>query len=143
MGTRPPILVDTLHTRLLVRNYVDCFRFYNAVLPELTGAKLAKGDEQWPYARFDVEFQKPYLALMNREVMTPAAGTVELSRAAGDASLLCFRVADVDAAQEICLNAGATVVEPARDVPEWGEDTRIALLRDPDGNLVELQSSPD
>ena len=143
MGTRPPILVETLHTRLLVNNYVECFRFYNAVLPELTGAKLAKGDEQWPYARFDVEFQKPYLALMNRQVMTPHAGTVEFSRAGGDSSMLCFRVADVDAAQEVCVAAGATVVQTAADVPEWGEDTRIALLRDPDGNLVELQSSPD
>jgi predicted enzyme related to lactoylglutathione lyase len=143
MGTRPPILVETLHTRLLVNNYVECFRFYSAVLPELTGAKLAKGDEQWPYARFDVEFQKPYLALMNRQVMTPHAGAVEFSRAGGDGSLLCFRVADVDAAQQVCVAAGATVVQTAADVPEWGEDTRIALLRDPDGNLVELQSSPD
>ena len=143
MGTRPPILVETLHTRLLVNNYVECFRFYSTVLPELTGAKLAKGDEQWPYARFDVEFQKPYLALMNRQVMTPHAGAVEFSRAGGDGSLLCFRVADVDAAQQVCVAAGATVVQAAADVPEWGEDTRIALLRDPDGNLVELQSSPD
>lgn len=142
MDKRKPILVDTLHPRLLVTRWTECFRFYNSVLPALTGAKLAKGDEAWPYARFDVDVEKPILALANRAVIPTVPGQEDVPRS-GDGVLLCFRVADVDAAQRVCESFGATVVVPAYDQVEWGPDTRIALVRDPDGNLVELQSSPE
>ena len=42
---------------------------------------------------------------------------------------------DVDAAFEALVSAGVPVVQPPHDT---GNDNRNALLRDPDGNLVEI-----
>jgi predicted enzyme related to lactoylglutathione lyase len=50
------------------------------------------------------------------------------------------RVADVDAGQALCLRHGGTLVAGAADRPEWGPGLRTAHLRDPEGNLIELQS---
>jgi len=141
MSTRPPNLVDTVHPRLLVNNYADCFRFYNAVLPELAASTLAEGGEAGPYARWNSDEQTPRLALLDRSIMAQMLqGDGETP---ADGLLLCFRLADVEAAQILCEKYGATVVSPAAERPEWGPDTIIAYLRDPAGNLVELQSSPD
>ncbi|WP_430782897.1 VOC family protein [Actinoplanes sp. G11-F43] len=42
---------------------------------------------------------------------------------------------DVDEAFEHLVTAGVPVIQPPRDA---GNDNRTALLRDPDGNLVEI-----
>ncbi|WP_260696781.1 hypothetical protein [Streptomyces sp. 130] len=42
--------MDALHPRLLVDRFADCFRFYDAVLPQLIGAVRASGDASGPYA---------------------------------------------------------------------------------------------
>jgi predicted enzyme related to lactoylglutathione lyase len=57
-----------------------------------------------------------------------------------DAVVLVFRVRDVDAVADLCVRHGASLVTPARDLPDWGPTMRAAHLRDPDGNLVELQT---
>ena len=44
---------------------------------------------------------------------------------------------DTDAAFERLQSAGAPVLQPPHDT---GNNTRNALLRDPDGNLVEIVS---
>jgi hypothetical protein len=54
--------------------------------------------------------------------------------------MLVSRVADVDAGFALCLWHGARAVAAPADRPEWGPILRNALVRDPDGNLVELQS---
>ncbi|WP_370947431.1 VOC family protein [Amycolatopsis sp. cg5] len=142
MTTRPPNLVDTLHVRLLVDNFAACFRFYNAILPKLAGSTLAKGVEDGPYARWDIDAATPQLALLDRGIMAAMLGQENVDTI-GDPSLLCLRTADVDGAQRLCEEHGAIVLSPARDRPEWAPDTRIAYLRDPGGNLIELQCSPD
>jgi hypothetical protein len=143
MSSRPPLLVDTLHPRLVIDRYAECFRFYNAVLPELTGAKLAKGDEAGPYARWDVELnEKPVLALLDRVAMAAVTGDAT-QPPPSDAHVLVFRLADVDAAERLCAEHGGSVHATATDRPEWGPDTRIAYVTDPAGTVIELQSSPD
>jgi lactoylglutathione lyase len=51
------------------------------------------------------------------------------------ASVLVLWTDDVDAATELLAAAGTPVVQPPHDT---GASNRNALVRDPDGNLVEL-----
>ncbi|MET8544791.1 VOC family protein [Kitasatospora sp. NPDC004799] len=135
--------MDALYPRLLVSRFAECFGFYRAVLPPLTGAALAKGAPEGPYANWDVADQT-LLALFDRSAMAAALGTAELpghpAAPAQDAAMLVLRVDDVDAALDLCLRHGGTPAAPAADRPEWGPTLRSAHLRDPDGRLIELQS---
>ncbi len=54
--------------------------------------------------------------------------------------MLVCRVDAVDAALALCLEHGGTLVVGATDRPQWGPNLRTAHLRDPGGNLIELQS---
>ncbi|WP_049652910.1 VOC family protein [Kitasatospora sp. MY 5-36] len=141
--------MDALYPRLLATRFAECFGFYRAVLPPLTGATLVKGSPEGPYANWDLADQA-LLALFDRSAMAAALATAEPpghtsaptvpAALAQDAAILVLRVADVDAALDLCLRHGGTPVAPATDRPEWGPTLRSAHLRDPDGRLVELQS---
>ena len=134
--------MDALHPRLLVARFAECFRFYEAVLPKLIGAHLVKGTEDGPYANWD-RGDEGALILFDRGAMAATIGTADLPAAAGpaqDSAMLVCRVDAVDSALALCLEHGATLVVGATDRPEWGATMRTGHLRDPDGNLVELQS---
>jgi catechol 2,3-dioxygenase-like lactoylglutathione lyase family enzyme len=134
--------MDALHPRLLTARFAECFRFYQAVLPKMIGAHLVTGTESGPYANWD-RGREAVLILFDRQAMATAIGTSELPAQAGlaqDAAMLVCRVDAVDAALALCLEHGATLVAEATDRPEWGSRLRTAHLRDPDGNLLELQS---
>ncbi|MEU6864954.1 VOC family protein [Streptomyces sp. NPDC046876] len=141
--------MDALHTRLLVGRFGETFRFYDAVLPALLGATRTRGSAEGPYASWDVDGQG-VLALFERAAM---AATLTLHGAgaganagagagagADDRTMLVSRVPDVDAAYAACLAHGATPAGPPADRPEWGPTLRSAHVRDPEGNLWELQS---
>jgi predicted enzyme related to lactoylglutathione lyase len=134
--------MDALYPRLLVTRFAECFRFYDAVLPELMGAVRQKGDESAHYANWDVD-EQAVVVLFDRAAMAAAAGTSELPASAGpaqDGFMLVMRVPEVDKALATCLAHGGTLVTPATDRPEWGPTMRTAHLRDPEGYLIELQS---
>lgn len=134
--------MDALHSRLLVTGFAEMFDFYQAVLPELLGAKLMKGGPQGPYANWDVEDQA-VLVLFDRGTMAALAGTADLPPTAApaqDHTMFVCRVGDVDAGAELCVRHGATLAVAPTDRPEWGSTLRTAHLRDPEGNLIELQS---
>ncbi|MFD4397554.1 VOC family protein [Kitasatospora sp. NPDC059811] len=135
--------MDALYPRLLVTRFAECFRFYRAVLPPLTGAALVKGGAGGPYANWDVDGQA-VLVLFDRAAMAAALGTTGLperpAAPAQDAAMLVFRVASVDDAFALCLRHGGTPVVGPTDRPQWGPNLRSAHLRDPDGHLIELQS---
>ncbi|MET9886383.1 VOC family protein [Streptomyces sp. NPDC006430] len=133
--------MDALHTRLLVGRFAETFHFYDALLPDLVGATRTRGDVEGPYASWDVAGQG-VLALLDRRAM---AATVTLHGAAPDTgpddrTVLISRVPDVDAAYAACLARGAAPAGPPADRPEWGPTLRSAHVRDPEGNLWELQS---
>ncbi|MEU5693227.1 VOC family protein [Actinosynnema sp. NPDC020468] len=130
--------MDALYPRLLVTRFAACFRFYDAVLPDLVGATLARGDERGPYASWDVRAETA-VALFDRAAMAAAIGADGRS-AEGDAVVLTSRVPDVDAAFRLCLAHGAREVAAPTARPEWGPTARTAHVRDPEGNLLELQS---
>ncbi|GGU90581.1 extradiol dioxygenase [Streptomyces litmocidini] len=130
------------YPRLLVARFADCFRFYAAVLPPLTGADLDKGGPEGPYANWEVD-GRGVLVLFDRAAMASVLGTGDLpdrQEPFQDTGMLVLRVDDVDEALALCLGSGGAPVLGAADRPEWGPGLRTAHLRDPEGRLLELQS---
>ncbi|MEU8616387.1 glyoxalase/bleomycin resistance/extradiol dioxygenase family protein [Streptomyces sp. NPDC048623] len=134
--------MDAPYPRLLVTRFADCFHFYDAVLPPLTGARLAKGAPSGPYANWDRD-DRAVLSLFDRTAMAATLGTTALPPApapAQDTAVLVFHVPDVDRSFTLCLAHGATPATTPADRPEWGPTLRSAHVRDPEGRLIELQS---
>ena len=111
------------HVRLLVSDFGAAFRFYRDTL----GLECTFGDESDSYADFDTGDAS--LAIFTRKHQ---AETVQL-REPGDGALVVLQVDDVDEAA-----ARLRLAEPISR-PDWG--IRVAYLRDPSGNLVELYSA--
>lgn len=158
--------MDTLYPRLLVDEFTPSFHFYREALRDLFGADVARGDAAGPYASWDVDGQA-VLALLDRRAMTgllgpgpaavdtptalaattgsgrpaaPADGPAGTAGRGADTAALVLRVSNVAEAAERCRAYGGRVVAPAAYRPEWGPNLRTAHLRDPAGNLLELQS---
>jgi catechol 2,3-dioxygenase-like lactoylglutathione lyase family enzyme len=130
-------MMDALYPRLLVTRFPECFRFYDGVLTEVAGAKLAKGEPSGPYANWDL-VEEGLLSLLDRSMMeqvTPLGPA-----APSDAAMLVLRVGDVAAAAAAGERHGGRIVAEPADRPAWGPTVRTAHLRDPDGNIVEFQS---
>jgi catechol 2,3-dioxygenase-like lactoylglutathione lyase family enzyme len=109
--------------RLLVDDYPACVRFYRDVL----GLETAHGDEDSGYAMFAAA--GAYLALFERGQQ---ADVVDL-RPAGDAAVVVLHVDDID---ETVARLGDVVFDGPHDRRSWR--VRVAYLRDPAGNLIEL-----
>ncbi|CAI6033502.1 VOC family protein [Cohnella sp. JJ-181] len=119
------------HVRLLAPNIHECFLFYRDTL----GLEVRYGDETTPFAEFatgDVSFAlEPPMAgdpAEKRQQAQPFSGRDQVA--------LVFRVEDVDAVYEDLRAKGVPFVQQPRDTPEWGH--RVAYLRDPAGNVIEL-----
>jgi lactoylglutathione lyase len=109
--------------RLLVDDFAEAFRFYRDTL----GLDVASGDESSGYASFGAGTVA--VAIFERSGQDEV---VEL-RPPGDSTLLVLEVDDVDAA---VARLREHVVRDPVDRPHWGG--RVAHLRDPSGNLIEL-----
>jgi len=120
------------HTRLLVRDFAACFRFYRDVM----GFRPTFGDENDVYA--DFETGTIVLALFGRGDQATAIGADDQPEHADmqDTICLCFDVEDVDQMVAQLEARGVTFIAPPTDRPGWG--LRTAHLRDPDGNLIEI-----
>ncbi|MFC4913872.1 VOC family protein [Actinomadura gamaensis] len=132
--------MDLLYPRLLVDDFDACARFYTVALRDLLGIEPVKVLPEARYANWDLDGQA-VLSLFGRAAIAAVAGTSDRPAASGqDRSMLVFKVDDVDAAAKSLEALGASVVAAPADRPEWGPNLRSAHLRDPDGNLLELQS---
>jgi catechol 2,3-dioxygenase-like lactoylglutathione lyase family enzyme len=109
--------------RMLVDDFDECFRFDSDVL----GLTPSLGAADEDYASFSAGAGT--VALFRRS----AQGDVVGLRLPGDSALLVLEVDEVDA--EVARLGDAVVHGPV-DQPEWGG--RVAYLRDPDANLIEL-----
>jgi len=115
--------VKLSQVRLLVDDVAACFGFYRDVL----GLETTFGDAAHGYASFRAG--DGTIAIFDRREQNE---TSEL-RGAGDSALVVLEVENADAEVE---RLRAHVVADPVDRPEWGG--RVAYLRDPDGNLIEL-----
>ena len=126
------------HTRLLVKNFRDCFRFYKDILQ----LKPSWGDENDSYASFtqSEEDKTIILAIFRRQGMDGILGTdsTSLEPIRMDHSMLIFEVEDLDAAVVKLQEQDVKFIKGPTSFPDWGY--RGAFLRDPDGNLIELSS---
>jgi predicted enzyme related to lactoylglutathione lyase len=109
--------------RLLVGDFGAAFRFYRDEL----GLTVGFGDESSGYASFSTDGGA--IAIFERG---DQAEVVKL-RPAGDSTLTVLEVDDVDAEVQ---RLHEHVVHSPQDQPEWGG--RVAYVRDPSGNLLEL-----
>ena len=109
--------------RLLVDDFAAAFRFYRDEL----GLEPSFGDESSGYASFAAG--DGTIAIFDRSEQ----GQVVDLRAAGDATIVVLEVDDTAALAE---RWRAHVVAGPVDRPDWGG--RVAYLRDPSGNLLEL-----
>ena len=112
--------------RLLVHDFGAAFRFYRDEL----GLEPGFGDESSGYASFWVG--DGTIAIFER---SEQGQTVEL-RGPGDGTIV---VLEVDNAAALAERWRAHVVAGPVDRPDWGG--RVAYLRDPSGNLLELFES--
>jgi lactoylglutathione lyase len=123
------------YIRLLVSDFDASFRFYRDTMQ----FEVAWGEEGSGYADFKTG-SGTGLALFDRSEMADSLGTSDLpeSAQAQDRFLLIFGVEDLYTTVGHLRERGVVFeVEPA-DHPEWG--IRTAHLRDPDGNLIEINS---
>ncbi|MFI6130100.1 VOC family protein [Micromonospora sp. NPDC051141] len=118
----------SVHPRIVTDDFPATLAFYTALL-----GKPEKVVDQFEYAGFDAGGET-VLALLGRRA---AEAVLPVGRGDGGV-LVVVPVPDVDATVT-ALPAGTVVAEPA-DRPGWG--VRSAYLRDPEGNLVEVQSWP-
>lgn len=122
--------MELTQVRLIVSDFAACFRFYRDVL----GLKPQFDDDRGPYAKFSPDEGAAGIALHDRADMERSLPG--LAAAGGDRALVVLRVDDLDAfAAEI---AGRGAVLAGEPTVMW-ERLRVAHLRDPEGNLIELQ----
>ena len=115
------------HVRLIVADLEGAIAFYRRVIDAEPVVSVPG-----VYAEFDTPGAR--LALVGDATMGAVVGRP--APRAGDAVVVCLRVDDVDAAVKRLKGGGATFVREPHDQPTWVQ--RVAHLRDPAGNLVEL-----
>jgi catechol 2,3-dioxygenase-like lactoylglutathione lyase family enzyme len=121
------------NVRLLVKDYKKCFEFYT----EKLGLEAAWNLEGC-YASFKVADGIEGLALFVSDLMAPTVGNAEKTQPAGyrEKSMVSFEVENVDEAYQTFLEKGVDFINQPADMHEWG--MRVAYLRDPEENLIEL-----
>lgn len=123
--------MELTHVRLLVDDIENCMDFYANTLGLGEAAVKVEG------IYYEFKAGPARLGLYSRQLMQSTGGVAQTARA-GDQALLTFQVADVDAAYRELSAKGAQFVNPPHDQEAWV--LRVAHLRDPEGNLIELNA---
>lgn len=130
--------MDLTHVRMLVPTdkIKPCFLFYRDTL-----GFESDYDADSDSIYMELDAGSVVLALFAKDVMAQVADTADKPAHADvqDPVTLCIAVDDVDAAFASAKEKGAEVVQEPQDQPDW--NLRHALLRDPAGNLVELNKT--
>ena len=123
--------MELAQVRLLVGDFPACYRFYAEVL----GLKPQSGAVNGPYEKFSPATGSAGIALQDRSMMAEVLGELGDS-ATGHRSLVVLRVDALDTYCEQITARGATLL---RGPAPMTDRMRTAHLKDPEGNLVELQ----
>ena len=119
------------HIRLLVDDYAGMFRFYSEVMG--FPVRLEAPPQNPAYAEFETE--PAVLSIYDRGLMNDVLGGGVMA-GAGDGSLIAIEVDDVEAEASRLTGLGVEMVTEPHDQEAWV--MRVAHLRDPEGNLIEL-----
>ncbi|MFI5679225.1 VOC family protein [Streptomyces cellulosae] len=123
--------MELAQVRLLVTDFAACYRFYAEVL----GLKPQSGAADGPYEKFSPATGSAGIALQDRAMMAEVLGELG-GTATGHRSLVVLRVDALDAYCEQITARGATLLHGPAPMTDR---MRTAHLKDPEGNLVELQ----
>ncbi|WNM35053.1 VOC family protein [Streptomyces sp. Li-HN-5-11] len=123
--------MELAQVRLLVTDFAACYRFYADVL----GLKPQSGAEQGPYEKFTPATGSAGIALQDRAMMAEVLGELG-GTATGHRSLVVLRVDDLGAYCDEITARGATLLHGPAPMTDR---MRVAHLKDPEGNIVELQ----
>ena len=123
--------MELAQVRLLVSDFATCYRFYCEIL----GLKPQPGATEGPYEKFSPATGSAGIALQDRSMMAEVLDELG-DTATGHRSLVVLRVDDLDAYCEQITSRGATLLHGPSPMTER---MRVAHLKDPEGNLVELQ----
>lgn len=123
------------YVRLLVTRFDECLRFYRDVM----GFPVTWGEEGGRYADLDAG-DGITLALFARDAMAEAVGASGLPAEARsqDRVALVFGADDLDSLTQRLQGWEVTLVNQPQNRPEWG--IRVVHFRDPDANLIEVNS---
>lgn len=122
--------MELVQVRLLVDDFPVMFRFYRDVL----GLKPQVDDERGPYGKLSPPSGNAAIALQSRAHFQETLPTV--AAGAADKMLLALKVDDLDATVATLRARGAAPL--SQPSLQWGR-LKIAHLRDPEQNLIELQ----
>lgn len=117
--------------RLLATDFAACYRFY----AEVPGLRPQSEATNGPYEKFSPASGSAGIALQDRAMMAEVLGELG-DAAAGHRSLAVLRVDDLDVYCAQLTARGATLL---RGPAPMTDRMRVAHLKDPEGNLVELQ----
>lgn len=122
--------------RLMVNRFNDCFIFYRDAM----GLKVSWGELDGDFASFVLDGEG-HLAIFKRELMARdvRAGHLPSDAACQDRFAVILQVEDLDAVCARLLDRGVAFVNLPADYPDYG--IRAAHLRDPDGNLIEINAT--
>jgi predicted enzyme related to lactoylglutathione lyase len=123
--------MELAQVRLLVTDFAACYRFYSDVL----GLKPQSGATEGPYEKFSPHTGSAGIALQDRAMMAEILDEVG-DAVNGHRSLVVLRVDDLDAYCARITSRGATLLHGPAPMTDR---MRVAHLKDPEGNLVELQ----
>lgn len=125
--------MELTQIRILIDDFPRSFRFYRDVL----GLTPQHDDERGPYAKFTAAAGSCAIALQSRAHFCESFP--QLLSPGGDRALIVLRVAALrELAYAITARGGTFCKEPH----EAWRGMWNAYLRDPEGNLVELQEWP-
>jgi lactoylglutathione lyase len=120
------------HLRLLVNDIDACRAFYKDKLGFIETLAIVEGI----YYEFDAG--GCILALYKRELMESVAGVALAADKPVDKVALTFEVTDVDASFRELSGKGVIFTTEPHDQEAWV--LRVAHLRDPEGNLIEINA---
>ncbi|GGU75761.1 extradiol dioxygenase [Streptomyces filipinensis] len=123
--------MELAQVRLLVSDFAACYGFYADVL----GLKPQSGATEGPYEKFSPHVGSAGIALQDRAMMAEVLGELG-ETVTGHRSLVVLRVDDLDAYCAEITSRGATLLHGPAPMTDR---MRVAHLKDPEGNLVELQ----
>ncbi|MBF9068319.1 VOC family protein [Streptacidiphilus fuscans] len=124
--------MELTQIRLLVTDFPAVYRFYRDVL----GLTPQFDNEEGPYAKLSPARGAAAIALQAREQVAVLLPDVAQGPATEVRALVALRVDDLDKAVAGIRQRGGTV--DAGPAP-MGDRLNVAYVRDPEGNVVELQ----